>query len=317
MFSSRLTCSSRDSFTDSFHLIKFIIMGFAYLLPQSNLYSSKNDSSKTWRSTPLGLLGAEHLRPRVGGPAGHPSSSLRPQPLAAPGELGAQPGLCWNVAVPEEGGSRVHGRERERGQWDTSDPGPRLSRKGGGNYLAGLWMEADSRQSHQGTTAQIPMCLLICSILQGQWGNVSIYGGNCSEVRMQDSPQAMSSGFDLGLQDVRAGKDSGNQLNPEVFYLWFCRRDLGAVGPSPPSQLDQVHFEPLLYSGTASGSEFGPRNQRGQDGGAAARTRPESTPPGLCDTEWPAAGPTGASVFFSVKWASQHVLILVVRSKWW
>lgn len=75
---------------------------------------------------------------------------------------------------------------------------------------------------------------------------------------MQESPQAMSSGFALGLQDVRAGKDSGNQLNPEVFYLWFCRRDLGAVGPSPPSQLDQVRLEPLLYSGTASVSEFGP-----------------------------------------------------------
>lgn len=41
-------------------------MGFAYLLPQSNLYNLKNDSSKTWRSTPLGLLGAEHLCPRVG-----------------------------------------------------------------------------------------------------------------------------------------------------------------------------------------------------------------------------------------------------------
>ena len=42
------------------------------------------------------------------------------------------------------------------------------------------------------------------------------------------------------MTNTLAGKDVGNQLNPKVFDLWFCRYDLGAVGPSPSSQQGQI-----------------------------------------------------------------------------
>ena len=119
------------SFTGSFHVIQFVLVGFTHRLPQFCLYHVKNDN-KMWRSTPLVLLGGELCLPEWG----HPSScedqllmvnltSLPPSgaflyPVSVPrhwpllGTLGVQPDLCCNMAVPEEGVSRVHGKEREQ-----------------------------------------------------------------------------------------------------------------------------------------------------------------------------------------------------------
>lgn len=128
----------RDSFTESFHIIKFIIMVFAYIMPQSYLCSLKNDSRKTfWRNTTLGLPRGKHCLfqnwtntcPMGGSPAGVPNFS--PALVGASFALSLPPpmGHCWmslepNLASAEiclfwrRGAPGVDGEEEEeRAAW--------------------------------------------------------------------------------------------------------------------------------------------------------------------------------------------------------